>query len=1108
MSRPILSLLIALFACLTTPAQALNVSVAPNTIPGGNLAVGTITNAPSGGTVFIWTDGPGISVPGSVTLPPFVSTTNFFVTTSPVSQDVNANVYVGFLPSVAADAAPVTVTAPRIATLIASPDVAPGGSTVQLAVSLTSPAPANTSVALAADSDEFAAIPDHIDVPYFSFTGTVSIPTIGVNTPGSMILTATRLDSSAAERVTLIPARLDAVELLTEEALPGTQVMVRIHMEGEPVECGRNLVVNATSSSRGAEVVVPPGARVPPGETTVDIPVIIPNLSECQVVTVTVFDPLDDRQVSRNIVVRGLNDEIEFNLPFLCNATTPVAVAVGDFDGDGDQDALSAIAGDGLNDPGVQVYNNDGIGRLPEDSDWGYTDDAMREVIDMEAADLVGNDNLPDVALLNRTNAAVTVLRNRRGSFDRAFTAATEGRPLALAVGDIDNNGIRDIVVTSETLDSIEVLRSTGTAATSTGPVSSGHFPVDVVTGRFNDDPWLDAATACIGVGNVGQVGLHFANSSAVLSTPTLINLDAPALTLAAGDFDLDGDDDIAVCTAAAEIIILINRNGFFEESERHAIAGNASDIRAGDVESDGDIDLVYACPGLMEAGVLLNAGCGLFDPPDPIMMPVDSGPRLALGHLNTDDRLDLMLTRPDADQVLEILQLPPPCATYIVMSIHGQDGSGFNPFWNEDLPTSPHGWPNAATNPATPQGPMFPLLDQFVDEINYIRTERAGLCPIRLMTHEFDWVAMTGRGQRMILASRISFMMTFLTVNDLPLLAAGAISETLGRLQTRTASREAAGQVIADLDELVEQARYLDPLAPIFIDIVCHSRGTTVTSEVLSRLVDRGPLPLGENVSLSVSYISVIEPLFPFGILRPGVSAGDLMGDPYVDRHASATRIAHFHENRACVTMGGVCVGGQYFDNGFFNWLLGLGADMPVDALVEYAGYPKSIGDPSLMPDVDGLIASDHNSIVAEFCFIEPIEIGNPATIPVGPSGPGVPAHPQFNFAWTSYFGEMMSDPTQEIPEPTQWPGMAVRSTEHRGTPDELITDPDLNESAGLVVEADAIFADPEIAPLFTGDIAATGAELQRICADRWPASGAWQAPRPDVQAGDEAGD
>ncbi len=102
-----------------------------------------------------------------------------------------------------------------------------------------------------------------------------------------------------------------------------------------------------------------------------------------------------------------------------------------------------------------------------------------------------------------------------------------------------------------------------------------------------------------------------------------------------------------------------------------------------------------------------------------------------------------------------------------------------------------------------------------------------------------------------------------------------------------------------------------------------------------------------------------------------------------------------------------------------------------------------------------------------------------------------------------------MMREPTREIPDPTEWPGTAVRSAD-RGEeePVDFVLDPEFDESADLVTAADRLLADAEVLSFFTGELDDIRLEVEDICAERWPDDGAWIPTRPDVRTGSEAGD
>jgi hypothetical protein len=133
--------------------------------------------------------------------------------------------------------------------------------------------------------------------------------------------------------------------------------------------------------------------------------------------------------------------------------TTPLSLAAGDFDGDGDPDlAAGTFAKDR-----VAVYRNGG--GLAFDPPGAL--DAPTRIASLLVADL-NQDGRPDLAA---AGGGLVVLRGKGGlDFDpwEAFVAGFE--PKALAIGDFDRDGRPDVAVVNAT-DDVSILRSTACAA-------------------------------------------------------------------------------------------------------------------------------------------------------------------------------------------------------------------------------------------------------------------------------------------------------------------------------------------------------------------------------------------------------------------------------------------------------------------------------------------------------------------------------------------------------------------------------------------------------------------------------------------------------------------
>jgi hypothetical protein len=108
------------------------------------------------------------------------------------------------------------------------------------------------------------------------------------------------------------------------------------------------------------------------------------------------------------------------------------------------------------------------------------------------------NDTFPDliVANSNGTQSAVTFyLGNGNGTFQAGQTILSGGDPIALASGDFDGNGHLDVAVLDHTTGGITILHGDGNGAFSTGPgdvYTVGGHPTAIAVGDLNRDGMPD----------------------------------------------------------------------------------------------------------------------------------------------------------------------------------------------------------------------------------------------------------------------------------------------------------------------------------------------------------------------------------------------------------------------------------------------------------------------------------------------------------------------------------------------------------------------------------------------------------------------------------------
>ncbi|HGY89671.1 MAG TPA: VCBS repeat-containing protein, partial [Planctomycetes bacterium] len=249
----------------------------------------------------------------------------------------------------------------------------------------------------------------------------------------------------------------------------------------------------------------------------------------------------------------------------------------------------------------------------------------------LRATDLDG-DGFRDLVAKTGGNIAVvsSVCQGSYGASAFVGSALLPAYPEAYAVGDVDLDGLPDIVMAAASFPSttaeLRVLRNLGDG--SFGPPQV--FPV-------------------IPPGTPGFI-------------PQAI-----AMTLA--DMDGDGDLDVAVAT---HVNGLVNGDGFYTIVLNQTVAGgslafatavnissteaSASEILAADLDNDGDMDLVL--PHLFDVSVtvFLNDGSGISGSvtKESLSGANTSGPsRLAAADLNGDGFLDVVALRPQSYSVL-----------------------------------------------------------------------------------------------------------------------------------------------------------------------------------------------------------------------------------------------------------------------------------------------------------------------------------------------------------------------------------------------------------------------------------------------------------------------
>lgn len=322
-------------------------------------------------------------------------------------------------------------------------------------------------------------------------------------------------------------------------------------------------------------------------------------------------------------------------------------VAIADLDSNGALDLV--VSCPGPNTIGVFLAETPGNFILPRVSSVSGQTFAL--------GDLDGSGTVDAVTM---GSAGVEVfLGDGLGSFTSGGPALSPGSASeSAALGDMNMDGHADLVA----------LLSSGPVGVWTGDGAGGLTesdqepgvagPRDIALGDFDNDGLLDAATASsLGLfpfSYTSSVSAFLGDGAGGLAPPvtTPVTGLGRAVSLAVADFDGNGLDDAAVGVSSGGVVLFGDGlGGFLASPLELPLDGLGVDVAIGDVDRDGELDLLYADAGVPEGvyfnghlTVFLGDGLGGFAQHSTATLG-DAVTDLALGDVDGDGLVDVTMT-------------------------------------------------------------------------------------------------------------------------------------------------------------------------------------------------------------------------------------------------------------------------------------------------------------------------------------------------------------------------------------------------------------------------------------------------------------------------------
>jgi hypothetical protein len=324
------------------------------------------------------------------------------------------------------------------------------------------------------------------------------------------------------------------------------------------------------------------------------------------------------------------------------------ALVVGDFNRDGRVDLIAEGEVEGEGTVSVLLGNGDGTFKYHVQY-VSYSGGAGS----MVAADFNGDGKL-DLAVVNVFGGSVSVLLgNGDGSFGSPGTISTNSLGFAsITVGDLNHDGNLDLIAGSVE-DTVSVLLGNGDGTfqpeVAFGPFILNESVVSVLTGDFNNDGDLDVA-AVVPEG----VALYLGNGNGTLRTPVIYAAGGAPAGEVSGDFNRDGLLDLAVantncfgnpCGLGSVSILLGSADGTFEARAIYTDnpPGDALAMTKGDFNGDGIIDLAAANFVQGTVSIYLGNKDGSFQSPVNYPGTVNASSIVATD-INGDSKTDLVV--------------------------------------------------------------------------------------------------------------------------------------------------------------------------------------------------------------------------------------------------------------------------------------------------------------------------------------------------------------------------------------------------------------------------------------------------------------------------------
>ena len=211
-----------------------------------------------------------------------------------------------------------------------------------------------------------------------------------------------------------------------------------------------------------------------------------------------------------------------------------------------------------------------------------------------------------DLAVANEFSGNVSILLgNGAGSFGAAGPTGSTGlRPISIAVGDFNGDARQDLAVANRDSAHISILLGNGAGSFGITNFAVGINSHGVAVGDFNGDARQDLAVTNGG----SNVSILLGNGAGSFGTATIFAAGSGTIGVAVGDFNGDARQDLAVTNGGSNVSILLgNGVGSFGTTTIFAAGSGPNSVAVGNFNGDAKQDLAVTNGGSSNVSILLG---------------------------------------------------------------------------------------------------------------------------------------------------------------------------------------------------------------------------------------------------------------------------------------------------------------------------------------------------------------------------------------------------------------------------------------------------------------------------------------------------------------------